>query len=335
MNKTPSLQKDKDSSDKATAHFPDAVLESITLSFPKEQIVVKGTVQRLTPYPAENPKWVYGDLFGMERTLNFRCPIGHAPTSEGEHVVLCGFLVISKSKRYQGLDVLLYGEKTGIWTPQPQLSTYSKLERTSGRMYLNRFLHRHGSSSLLIMSSQTGESDYMTAVRKYAVSQHWRKAQINFSDNYTILAGLEAALNEHQEEVKGLVFVRGGGDSSGLRPWDDKELVLAILSKGLPYYTAIGHSDKIMLADQWSDESFTTPTAFGDALGQILEEERKQKEIAAEFAVAQNRIAQLQKEAIEGFAVVQDRISRLKKAIRILATIAVILAATFAFVWIL
>lgn len=86
-------------------------------------------------------------------------------------------------------------------------------------------------------------------------------------------------------EIKALAFVRGGSDGASLRMWNDPDLVGRILSKDLPFYTAVGHSDSILLADKYSDESFATPTAFGDsfanALADLADEQEKDARLSA------------------------------------------------------
>lgn len=55
-----------------------------------------------------------------------------------------------------------------------------------------------------------------------------------------------------------MFFSRGGKDST-IELWNDIQFVSDLLALNVPFYTAIGHSDLITLAEKFSDESFTTP----------------------------------------------------------------------------
>jgi exodeoxyribonuclease VII large subunit len=273
------MQKDFTAAEPVTfeqaAFFPDDILQSISLSFPKEVVFVRGRVDGIRPWPSkESPQWIYGDLAGQNAALSFRCPPDTAPEREGEYVVMSGLLTVKPSQHTRGLDVQLRGDVVGNWTPAPP-KPFVYLERPEGRQSLHTFLRNQGLGSLLVLASATGEKDYLTAAAKHRDSPVWIRASGNFGDPQKLLASLDEALA--RMPVKAVAFVRGGGDPSGLRFWDDGAFIERLLAKNIPFYTAIGHSDRLLLADKYADESFATPTAFGDALGQTvsrLESER-------------------------------------------------------------
>ena len=68
--------------------------------------------------------------------------------------------------------------------------------------------------------------------------------------------------------IAGIAFVRGGSDPLTLQIWNDQALLRAFLAQPLPFYTALGHSQELLLADKYSDESFTTPSDLGAQAGQ-------------------------------------------------------------------
>ena len=70
------------------AVLPDNLLEQVELGSPKGHILVRGTVLRLKLYPEGAPKWVYGELLGVNQAIAFRCPVGYSPRREGEAVVI-------------------------------------------------------------------------------------------------------------------------------------------------------------------------------------------------------------------------------------------------------
>jgi exodeoxyribonuclease VII large subunit len=89
--------------------------------------------------------------------------------------------------------------------------------------------------------------------------------------------------------VAGIGFVRGGSDPLTLQIWNDQALLRAFLAQPLPFYTALGHSQELLLADKYSDESFATPTDLGAQAGRIA------GELAAETAREQRQGQELAK----------------------------------------
>jgi exodeoxyribonuclease VII large subunit len=83
--------------------------------------------------------------------------------------------------------------------------------------------------------------------------------------------------------VAGIAFVRGGSDPLSLQIWNDGALLRAFLAQPLPFYTALGHSQELLLADKYADESFATPSDLGAQAGRIA------AELATEAAREQRR----------------------------------------------
>lgn len=301
------------------ALFPDVILETVTLAHPKEILLVKGRVERLSkPWPSDVPKWIFGNLVGQEASIGFRCPIDTSPTLVGEYVVLSGLLKSRKSKVHDGLELILEGELYGSWTPaETHTQPLIALNREYGRLSLSAFVRQHGLSSLLVLSTSTAESDLLTATSKYGVTTGWISASGNYSDKKKLLSDLNHALDIH--DVKGVVFVRGGSDPATLRFWDDPSFVQELLALNIPFYTAIGHSDRLLLADKYSDEAFPTPTAFGEALGASVSTIQKESEIV---------------ETIEGLRLKAEAQAQLlvisSQRVRVLYVIVIILALVLA-----
>ena len=314
------------------ALFPDTVMRSISLAHPKEMLTVKGRVVRLNAWPSDHPKWVYGDLIGQEVSMGFRCPIGRSPTLEGEYVVLAGLLGVHPSKINEGLEVRLDGECVGTWMPeerptQPLLA----LERSSGRMSLSAFIRQHGSSKLLIFASKTGRKDYVTATSTHGVATNWVDVTGNFSAPDKLLADLDQALS--QNKAQGVAFVRGGGDATTLGFWDDAAFVRALLDRKLPFYTAIGHSDRLLLADKYSDESFATPTAFGESLSGMvvsLENERHLNATLYRMRTESEQTNATLRDSHRQADALQQQLIRSRLRNRKLATLAIMLALLLA-----
>ena len=85
--------------------------------------------------------------------------------------------------------------------------------------------------------------------------------------------------------------MRGGGDNVMLRFWDDGLFVRALLDRGLHLFTAVGHSDRLLLADKYADESFPTPTAFGEVLGQSLAQIERERRLYIDLEATQVKLS--------------------------------------------
>ena len=280
---------------------PDNLLAQLRIETPREIVTVKGIVERLTPYSKgnEGPQWVYGVLRGVEAAIGFRCPASNTPTQEGEAVVLTGNLVVRTNRYQEGLDVLLYGEPTGTWAPAfNQPANIVRLERKYTRLSLNTFLRNEGLDRLCILASARGAADLLSAAQKHNVDPRHIVRKCRFDKKESLLETLREAAND--PGVKGIAFVRGGSDDATLRIWNDAVFLAEIMDTGLPFYTAIGHADVLLLADKYCDESFTTPTALGDSLGQTLtqlEKEQRQNHTLSRLYQERDRL-QIERQAL-------------------------------------
>ena len=258
---------------------PDDLLAQLRIELPRERISIKGTVAQLIPYSrnGEPALWVYGLLRGVEGTIRFRCPATNTPTQEGEAIVLTGTIKVEASRFHNGLDVTLHGEPSGYWSPGVnQSENIVRLIKKNTRMSLSTFLKNHSLESLCILASKRGSSDLLAAVQKYDSTHRPALHLCRFNTKQALLSDIKTALSK--SSYQGIAFVRGGSDDATLHQWNDAALLSEILELGLPFYTAIGHSDVLLLADKYSDESFTTPTALGDSLGQVITLIHKEKQ---------------------------------------------------------
>lgn len=258
---------------------PDDFLAQLQIETPHEHVSIKGVVERLTPYAKEDtgkPQWVYGVLRGVDAAIGFRCPAWNTPTFEGEPVVLTGHIVVRPSRFHDGLDVLLYGEPTGTWLPSySQADGIIRLEKRHTRLPLSTLVRNQGLNGLCILASRRGASDLLSAAQRHGLDLGPNVRTCRFDQKDPLLKAVRDAAKD--TAVKAIAFARGGSDDATLRLWNDAAFLAAILDTGLPFYTAIGHSDVLLLADKYGDESFTTPTALGDSLGQILAQLEKEQ----------------------------------------------------------
>ncbi|VAW70221.1 hypothetical protein MNBD_GAMMA10-1573 [hydrothermal vent metagenome] len=100
----------------------------------------------------------------------------------------------------------------------------------------------------------------------------------NFSSIDALLSSAKNAIKN--ENIKAVFFSRGGNDST-IALWNDIQFVSDLLALNIPFYTAIGHSDLITLAEKFSDESFTTPTDLGYSIDKVLSELERERKLKA------------------------------------------------------
>jgi exodeoxyribonuclease VII large subunit len=260
----------------------EALLNQIRIERPTGQVLVKGRVERLTAWPKGNPRHLFGDLIGGERSIEFRCPIGQGPRAVGEHVVLSGTLTVKPSAIHQGFSVQLVGEVVGSWAPEKRAAAAVILDRRRGRLPLRHLIAQHGLESLCLVGSETGLGDARTALLRHRADAPWRELPCKVADPEAIRARLAEACSD--EAIEAIAFVRGGSDPLTLQIWNDQTLLRTFLEAPLPFYTALGHSQELLLADKYSDESFATPTDFGAQAGQVLRELGEQQRLEQELA---------------------------------------------------
>ena len=274
----------------APGHVPlivEALLNQIRIERPTGQVLVKGRVERLSAWPKGNPRHLFGELVGSDRSIEFRCPVGQGPKAVGDHVVLSGTLTIRPSPIHQGFAVQLVGEVVGSWAPEKRAAAPVILERRRGRLPLKHLIAQHGLESLCLIGSETGLGDARAALLRHCAEAAWREVVCKIADAEAVRACFAQACRDHA--IAGIAFVRGGSDPLTLQIWNDQALLRAFLAQPLPFYTALGHSQELLLADKYSDESFATPSDLGAQAGRIG------AELAAEAAREQRLEQELAK----------------------------------------
>ena len=266
----------------------EALLNQIRIERPTGQVLVKGRVDRLTAWPKANPRHVFGDLIGTDRSIEFRCPIAQGPKAVGEHVVLSGTLAIKASAIQQGFAVLLVGEVVGTWAPEKRTAPPVILDRRRGRVPLKHLIAQHGLEGLCLIGSETGLGDARTALLRHRADAPWHELPCRIADPEAVRACFAEAGRD--ETVEGIAFVRGGSDPLTLQIWNDQAFLKTFLEAPLPFYTALGHSQELLLADKYSDESFSTPTDLGAQAGQIVRELGEQQRLEQELARVTERV---------------------------------------------
>ena len=308
----------------------DALLNQIRIERPTGQVLVKGRVERLSAWPKGSPRHLFGELSGGERSIEFRCPVGQGPSAVGDHVVLSGTLTIRPSPVHQGFAVQLVGEVVGSWTRDKPAAAPVLLERRRGRLSLRQLIAQHGLGSLCLIGSETGLGDARAALLRHRPDAPWREVVCKVADAESVRETFVQACRDHA--VAGIAFVRGGSDSLTLQVWNEQALLRSFLAQPLPFYTALGHSQELLLADKYADESFATPTDFGAQAGRFAAElaaegERKER-LEQELAKLAERLARAERgEALAHAAVAGWRRWTIALIVLLLAGLGVVVAA--------
>ncbi len=272
-----------------------ALMAGVTLRHPDGQVTVRGVVEALRPWGADraNPTHMYGDLRDLfERaTISFRCPLAAGPTSLHEHVVLTGTLVAKKSAQHRGYDLELIGSRVGACSPTGPLPPVPEaLSRKRSRVSLEALMSEGDPKRLVLLGTARALLDAQTTLSH--VSRHSPDAIAVTTD----LESLKTAIAEAAPTYDALCLLRGGGDPESFATFNDARLVAALLETGKAFYTALGHSTDLTLADKYADGSYATPSDFGSVYAEALRRRQKAEQFQQELKEAQRKNRELRTE---------------------------------------
>jgi hypothetical protein len=286
----------------------DAAVLSLAPRFRAEEpAFIAGRVMAVRTYAP----WHYVDLAGTEAQLTCRVPHSAPAPDQGQHLIVHGVLSVQPSKFKGGLEVLLTGTILGTYQQTRATSSGTPLRRIHTPQRLGRLFAQEGTPRITVLATRTAWEDASRSGLVHGSAFfHW------IETNFARLEGVLDVLHDYRDDPDSTAFaiLRGGGDARGLEIWNDPDVVEAMLRLHRPVYTALGHSTDIVLADRYADEAFDTPTGFGNAVGQILEERRWRARRAEEA-----------REAVDHLAKAQRQVTSLRIAVGIVAFISVVL----------
>lgn len=284
---------------------PADLISAVQLRSPPGIVKVRGKVTRLYNHTASG--YVYGDLASLndDCSISFRCPEDAAPSSHNQLVIIEGGLRLKAAYQAPGFNLEITGSCTGNFK-LPKVQTTSVPERAA-KLPLQEFLEKKASYALI--GSGTGINDTIQA----GATPQWQSAQSQ-SDSSSIL---NQARVFKEKGAKAIFFVRGGADPT-LELWNSPEFVKGLLELETPFYTALGHSDFISLADQCADYSYRTPDHLGEAIKQgnrIISQQENLKRTIKELNESKSGLSSelnIAKEKLQQFQIDQINNEKLK-----------------------
>lgn len=299
---------------------PTTLIRSITVNGPGHLVTVRGEVTRLTPFYAKDSNeviCVYGDLADEESQVSFKLKPNPDLQGEGQHIEIIGTVKTSIAKYAAGFNLRIDGEMVRTYhVDKRPVALLNTGEAERPRVSLYRFLQKNPIESLFLITTETGLKDFLSGAQDAHIEQSVRYEIIKITSKTEILNCLDTVARE--SGVSALGIVRGGGATADLRLWDDARIIQRLLATGLPYYCAVGHSDKLLLIDKYSMESFPVPFAFGQAVGHILGQIRHMDGLSAANASLQKLVESH-----------ETTLRQLKKWIRRLSGALLVLAVLF------
>lgn len=272
---------------------PDAVLDTVHLTAPMGIIAVQGYAENVSkPWGSKTGRQlVFGDLVLGGGILSFQVPAESAP-EDGERVVIEGHLRTHRitqnnnDGRRGNWKVTLAGTVVGTWEPRDPAPTALPLPDRSEPLPLDQFIEEHGIETLLILATEVGQTDITNELAKARVTARPQFIRANFGDPDAFLQTLTKI--QAGPTIQGLAVARGGGIGLNVIG-SSREVVTALIAKGLPVYAALGHAINIELLDRYADQAFHSPTALASAIHRSIQavsrRTRQAREIERQAAV--------------------------------------------------
>lgn len=277
---------------------------------------------------------MFGELSLGGANLSFQVPAEMAPASD-ERIVIEGYLRASPVTRsFEGRrgnwKIMLVGQVEGTWTPRETPPPPSPLPDRGEATPLDIFIETHGIEKLLILATEVGQADITNELVKARIEARPQFLRVNFGNPDAFLQVFSTI--KQGRGIQGLAVARGGGlglDVIG----SSRDVVAALIDKGMPFYAALGHAVNIELLDRYADQAFHSPTALGSAIVRSImagfrrtnqaRETARQADLIASQAV---RIREFKQGAKRKEKHWQSRATTLRNAVIALVVLAEILA---------
>ena len=250
---------------------------------------VKGVVSKVSRSP-KYPAIMYLTLDDRDSSITVKCD-SRQQVSENQSIIVEGCLFVKPSSFYSGLEVYIDGDIVGSWEIKDAALRKSSELKKVRYVSLADLLNEIDLSTILIVGTKIGITDAFSQLSADTTSEI-QSSIIRVANRDSLIKDIHSAISK---DVKAFVVVRGGDDKT-MSVWDDPDVVSELLSFDIPFYTALGHSHSVTLADKFSDTAFHTPTAFGRAFNSILDHQLRIKNAEREAAALKAENYSLRKE---------------------------------------
>ena len=233
-----------------------------------EGVTIKGIVSNIKVYDKKS----YFDLVGSGKRIRACCSSDDTP-SEGAAIEFSGIITLQTNPHGTSLQIMINGSPVGTWERHKSSSALTGKDLVKyNNMPLSSLIERFENGSLLVVGSETGIHDVVSAINKdsFVKIEQSIVAVSKKADVLNLLMKIKKDSLKYQKLLPAFAVVRGGDDDS-MMVWDDPDTVSALLDVGIPFFTALGHSHRVTLADKYAAQSFPTPGNFGSSINQEAE----------------------------------------------------------------
>ncbi len=262
---------------------PGALLNGLHVTTPNGPVTVGGVVERVNLYERS----AYVTLSGEGGIIEARVPADAAPAVHAT-VQVTGMVNVRPDRFGKGLSVIIHGNVDGAGARRvtQHVVELHKPRRIPLELLLqDRTL---GVEDLVVIGTERANSDLAGQL----IAKQPRFQRVSTIDPAAIVG---AARDAVKTGARALIFARGGSADVTEDLWDDPRFVGDLLALGVPFYTAIGHSDRMHVADKWADQPFATPTHIGAELQAIVTRRAAREREVAELSRLRAEAARLQR----------------------------------------
>lgn len=220
---------------------------------------------------------VYFDLKGGSTIVSVKCPFELRPI-EGDCIVVEGMPIFKPSRFSSGLDIVIEGKPVANVAP-PKHDSNKEIIKLHKESYvrLHDYLSQKWVHNFYLLGTETAVRDVLSQIQT-DVRELIQTRIIRVSEKTSMLSDLLKAI----DKCDAFSIVRGGDDDS-LELWNDPDVARTLLSVGIPFYVALGHTHFISLTTQYADENFNTPSDLGRAINIMTQSIVKERTFVTEL----------------------------------------------------
>lgn len=219
-----------------------------------------------------------------DNCVDFKLPHKHS------YIAFKGYPIIKPDHfTKSGLQISLVGTPVGEYIPEKKEYNFVELKGRTKRITLADWLENNSLNNLLIVGSEIGIGDLLG---QFTSSQNLKTKLITVGNLNKFCKEFDNAISH---DTKAIIITRGGDDTS-IKIFDRPEMVNHLISKGIPFYTGIGHNTLHLLVEKYSDQAFPTPSAIGSAIDSHLKLISKARKLNTTVVEQNKNITALNKE---------------------------------------